>query len=117
MSKRKISVSERSEEQGRGKPSVCTASPSPSSSQRKAKSDWDGSSPGKARNTRVIAFCRDGSTIIFDSLQECAAFFGIRRTDTLKNYIDNAFPMPDGSTFCDYLWEKEKTQKGKKGIR
>ena len=70
---------------------------------RDVKKDWDGTSPGKARNTRIIAFCQDGSTIIFDSQQEAALFFDLGRIDTLRRYIDNGFPMPDGTTFCDYL--------------
>ena len=70
---------------------------------RREKSDWDGNAPGRCRNTKVIAFGADGSTVIFESLKEAAEFFGFERTDTLKRYIDNAFPMPDGTTFCDYL--------------
>ena len=70
---------------------------------RKAKSDWDGKSAGVARNTRIIAFGSNGETIIFDSIKEASDFFGFERTDTFKRYIDSSFPMPDGTTFCDYL--------------
>ena len=72
---------------------------------RKKKSDWDGTSPGAARNQKIIAFAQDGSTIIFDSLQECTDFFDLKRIDNLKRCIERGYPMPDGSTFCDYLLE------------
>ena len=76
----------------------------PASPQRREKSDWDGKGVhSKSRNTRVIAYGADGSVIRFDSLAEAAEFFGLKRVDTLRRYIDNSWPMPDGSTFCDYL--------------
>ena len=72
---------------------------------RVAKSDWDGKSvrQDNNRNTRVIAYGADGSVIIFDSLAEATAFFGLKRVDTLRRYIDKNWSMPDGSTYCDYL--------------
>ena len=75
-----------------------------SDKRRPAKSDWDGNTPASTpRNTRVVAFGADGSTVVFSSLKEAADFFELRRVDTLRRYIDNGWPMPDGTTFCDYL--------------
>lgn len=71
----------------------------------KRRKSWDNPQPEErsSRSVEVIAYGNDGSTIIFESLKEAADFFGLKRVDTLRRYIDNDWPMPDGTTFCDYL--------------
>ena len=92
QSKKKSSIKQRQKQQ------------QPAAFARKAKSDWDRKGvTATSRNTRIIAYGADGSVIRFDSLAEAAEFFELKRVDTLRRYIDNSWPMPDGTTFCDYL--------------
>ena len=96
---RDISVSDRGSRRERKKDRNLSSSPL-----RRAKSDWDGKGvTDTSRNTRIIAYGADGFVIRFDSLAEATEFFGLKRVDTLRRYIDNNWPMPDGTTFCDYL--------------
>ena len=84
---RDIPVSDRESRRGRKKDK------NPSSFPRRAKSDWDGKGvTDTARNTRIIAYGADGSVIRFDSLAEATEFFGLKRVDTLRRYIDNNWP-------------------------
>ena len=84
--------------------SVSEIRKSPRKRGRKPKSDWDGKTKiQRNRNTGVIAFGADGYVIRFDSLAEASEFFGFKRVDSFRRYIDNNWPMPDGTTYCDYL--------------
>ena len=73
---------------------------------KQTKEGWDDEEIKlhKTKSTPVIAFGRDGMTIVFDSIQECAQMFGFKRSDTLKRYIEEGQVLPDGSTFVDYLY-------------
>ena len=73
---------------------------------KQSKEGWDDEEIKlhKTKSTPVIAFGRDGMTIVFDSIQECAQMFGFKRSDTLKRYIEEGQVLPDGSTFVDYLY-------------
>ena len=66
--------------------------------------EWDDVSHHKTKSTPVIAWSREGMTIVFDSIQECAQTFGFKRSDTLKRYIEEGQVLPDGITFVDYLY-------------
>lgn len=59
------------------------------------------------RKKGVVAFFADGSTVRFDTYEEAKDFFGLKRIDTLRKYIETGNPLPDGKTTLDEAVDDE----------
>lgn len=53
------------------------------------------------RKHPVLAYFADGTTVLFNTYEECKEFFGLKRIETVKRYIETGNTLPDGSTTLD----------------